>query len=44
MTKAQILSTEQAPPNRRRDWLCEVIGREYARVDVRPLPAQRAVQ
>lgn len=41
MTKARILSTEQAPPHRRRDWLCEVIGREYARVDVRPLPAQR---
>ncbi len=41
MTKAQILSTEHAPPNRRRDWLREVIGREYARVDVRPLPAQR---
>ena len=41
MTKAQILSTEHAPPNRRRDWLCEVIGREYARVDVRPLPEQR---
>lgn len=40
MTKAQVLSTEQAPPNRRRDWLCEVIGREYARVDVRPLPEQ----
>lgn len=41
MTKAQTLSTEQATPNRRREWLCEVIGREYARVDVRPLPAQR---
>lgn len=41
MTKAQVLSTEHAPPNWRRDWLCEVIGREYARVDVSSLPAQR---
>lgn len=41
MTKTQIFSTEQAAPNRRREWLCEVIGREYARVDVRPLPEQR---
>lgn len=41
MTKAQLFSTEQAAPNRRREWLSEVIGREYTRVDVRPLPEQR---
>jgi AraC-like DNA-binding protein len=40
MTKTQILSTEDAPPRRRREWLCEVIGREYARADAFALPAQ----
>ena len=40
MTKTQILSTEDAPPSRRREWLCEVIGREYARADACALPTQ----
>ena len=40
MTKALILSTEDALPTRRREWLCEVIGREYARADAYALPAQ----
>lgn len=40
MTKAQILSTEDVAPLRRREWLCEVIGREYARVDACALPTQ----
>lgn len=40
MTKAQILSTEGVPPARRREWLSEVIGREYARAEARALPTQ----
>lgn len=40
MTKAQFLSTEGVPHARRREWLCEVIGREYARADARALPTQ----
>jgi AraC-like DNA-binding protein len=34
MTTVQLLSTDHVAPRRRRDWLCEVIGREYARVDI----------
>ena len=40
MTKAQFLSTEGVPHARRREWLCEVIGREYARADACALPTQ----
>lgn len=40
MTKAQILSTEYVTPRRRREWLCEVIGREYARAEAHALPTQ----
>ncbi|MGD9659480.1 MAG: helix-turn-helix domain-containing protein [Methylocystis sp.] len=40
MTKAQTLSTEDVTPSRRREWLCEVIGREYARADACALPTQ----
>lgn len=38
--EAQILSTDDVAPRRRRDWLCEVIGREYARVDVGCAPGR----
>ncbi len=38
MTKAQFLSTEGVPPARRREWLCEVIGREYACAEAHALP------
>ncbi|MDP3552557.1 helix-turn-helix domain-containing protein [Methylocystis sp.] len=40
MTKAQFLSTEAVPHAQRREWLCEVIGREYARADAYALPTQ----
>ncbi|MBI1980308.1 MAG: helix-turn-helix domain-containing protein [Methylocystis sp.] len=40
MTKAQFFSTEDVTPSRRREWLCEVIGREYARADACAVPTQ----
>jgi AraC family transcriptional activator of tynA and feaB len=36
MTKAQIFSTEDIPIRQRCEWLREVIGREYANVDITP--------
>lgn len=39
-TEVHVLSTETIAPGRRREWLCEVIGREYARVDIHCPPAQ----
>lgn len=36
MTTAEIYSTDDVPPRQREEWLREVIGREYANVEITP--------
>jgi AraC family transcriptional activator of tynA and feaB len=41
MSTPMILSTDQLPVRQRREWLREVIGREYANVEIKPPPDGR---